>query len=435
MEYLTEKITDEQLALIVPGKINTITARPGQGKTTFSFDDRLLKLARGNKHIIYLVNNNGLKKVLLEKYKNKSKAFEREGGWFSWRNNQLEWTSEEDEDAIHIMCYQTFNAVLVKEGDMWLDDIDLIIWDEWDDYTSFLESELRKAKKLFPKMTKERMMALFQENNDYSVAAFIWRIKNYVLEKRRTLVVALSATPSIAETQFDYYANKIYEGRIEDGYRAKNTFFIEGLAWMIKNNKLDASRKYWCMTPGTIEDLRRLEILVKQAGFNPISFWSPDGKGGQLYPYTDEQKLALHSLTEYGSIPKEYNFVLTTSYIGRGFNLYDKTWQDWICLDKNYPMTQQFVRGRFDIENQYLLEGAQVEAPTVIPAEYYNWHSLPELRELIKEKPLYYETEIGSYKPYLTWNSFIKDERNAGKFEEKKMGQKKTKYYRLIMEG
>ena len=53
--YLSNVITDEDLSKIRPGVFNIIKAPPGYGKTTFMFDDRILKFSRARKHVLYLI--------------------------------------------------------------------------------------------------------------------------------------------------------------------------------------------------------------------------------------------------------------------------------------------------------------------------------------------------------------------------------------------
>jgi len=53
--YLSNVITDEDLNKINPGEFNIIKAPPGYGKTTFMFDDRILKFSRAKKHVLYLI--------------------------------------------------------------------------------------------------------------------------------------------------------------------------------------------------------------------------------------------------------------------------------------------------------------------------------------------------------------------------------------------
>ena len=50
------------------------------------------------------------------------------------------------------------------------------------------------------------------------------------------------------------------------------------------------------------------------------------------------------------------------------------------------------MRARFSPERQYLLESARGLVSFVqkgFPVEYYEWHTVKELKELLNEKPLY----------------------------------------------
>ena len=60
------------------------------------------------------------------------------------------------------MCYQTFAALLRNEGIDWLDDIDLIVWDEFDDFRPYYEKEVSVVKKVLPDFSREKLIALLQ---------------------------------------------------------------------------------------------------------------------------------------------------------------------------------------------------------------------------------------------------------------------------------
>ena len=50
------------------------------------------------------------------------------------------------------------------------------------------------------------------------------------------------------------------------------------------------------------------------------------------------------------------------------------------------------MRARFSPERQYLLESARGLVSFVqcgFPVEYYEWHNTKELKELLKDKPIY----------------------------------------------
>jgi len=37
-----------------------------------------------------------------------------------------------------------------------------------------------------------------------------------------------------------------------------------------------------------------------------------------------------------GKVPDKYDFVITTGVLGRGIDVYDETYQDWICNSNDY---------------------------------------------------------------------------------------------------
>ena len=71
------------------------------------------------------------------------------------------------------MCYQTF-AALLRRSIEWLNDIDLIVWDEFDDIQQYYVAEIKKVKKEFPDLNEARLAALLQEGKHTSIAAFIY---------------------------------------------------------------------------------------------------------------------------------------------------------------------------------------------------------------------------------------------------------------------
>jgi len=66
-------------------------------------------------------------------------------GWFTHRKKSM-WSSEDDVNLIHVMCYQTF-AALLRQDEEWLEDIDLIVWDEFDDIHQYYQAEIKRVKK------------------------------------------------------------------------------------------------------------------------------------------------------------------------------------------------------------------------------------------------------------------------------------------------
>ena len=181
--YLSNIITDDDIERIQPGSFNIIKAPCGIGKTTFMFDDRILSFARAKRHVLYLIHNKATRDFIAANHQDKARVFNDNNynGWFDKRRGGI-WNSEDDEDYVHVMCYQTFAALLRNEGSQWLDDIDLIVWDEFDDIKGYYEKEVKAIQKLLPEFSKEKLVALIQEGRANSVVNFVYQIKTLVLE-------------------------------------------------------------------------------------------------------------------------------------------------------------------------------------------------------------------------------------------------------------
>jgi len=70
------------------------------------FDSRILNFAREKKNIIYLVHNKMMRDNICMRYPNETVQFidADVDGWLAHRSKQV-WSSEEDVNKIHVMCY------------------------------------------------------------------------------------------------------------------------------------------------------------------------------------------------------------------------------------------------------------------------------------------------------------------------------------------
>ena len=392
MEFLSNIIQAEDLLRIQPGEFNILKAPCGYGKTQFMFDERILQLARARKHILYLIQNKATRDMIASLYGQNAVVFtdSSASGWFSNRRGSL-WANEEDEDYVHVMCYQTFAALLRNEGTLWLNDIDLIIWDEFDDIKDYYEGEVRALRKLLPNFSKEELVVLLQKGKPKSVVNFVYQIKELILEPAKIALIAISATPECAAAYFKEYINYIITGELELRYAARHTEFISNLIAAIQDGIFAPDgRKYWCYTK-FVTDALRIEIAVRKQGFNPITLWSETNPNYRNL-YTTEKHLAEQSIKLTGTVPPQYNFVITTGVLGRGVNVYDETYQDWICNSNEYEDVHQYMRARFSPERQYLLESARGLVDFIqhgIPAAYYEWNTVAQLKELFQTQPIY----------------------------------------------
>lgn len=429
MEYLSSVVSNEEIDKIHAGYFNVLSAPRGWGKTTFMFDERILQLAREKKHVLYLIHNKLTRNAIVNNHSDKAIVFESKDGnfgWFDKRNKSL--FSEKDENKVHVMCYQTFAALLRHEGSAWLDDIDLIIWDEFDDIKIYYEREVEQLKKILPNFSRERIIAILQEGRTSSIINFIYQIKTFVLDPCRIKLLAISATPENAAYYFRDYINYILEGKLEERYSVANTIYINNVIDAIKSGVVRLGRKYWCFSPYVTECFR-IETVAKAYGFTTIVLWSESNEDWK-HLLTSERKAALKQIEEHGTLPEQYDFVIVTAVADRSLNIYDTSFQDWICNSSVYEYIGQFGRARFDIERQYLLNSVRGLVDFMqngFPVDYYDWHNLTELRELIENKPIYSK---GINKKKLTSFNAVKKE-YADLWETRKYGKSRITQYRL----
>lgn len=432
MQYLSQIIQEQELNSIQPGLFNVLQAPRGIGKTTFMFDERILSFARHKKHVLYLIHNKISRDAITQNHSDKAKVFTDNNcnGWFEHRRKGL-WTSEDDENYVHVMCYQTFAALLRNEGTEWLDDIDLIVWDEFDDIRKYFMKEVNDLKKQLPDFSIDKITALLEMGNDKSIVAFIYKIKNLILDPAKITLLAVSATPELAANLFADYLNYILKGKIEEVYDAKKTLYIESVASALKNKEIiaDGEHKFWCYTK-YINDILRIETLARQCGFNVLSLWSRDNpKYKELW--TKDKSDAIQLIQKEGLIPPQYDFVIVNDVIGRAIDIVDTDFQDWLCNSQDYEDIGQFIRARFEPERKYLLNNSKQLVSFIqegIPSTYYEWHYIAELRELIIEQPLY----RSEGKPFKSWNEARKYFEEQGQIEERIYGKGRMKQYRFV---
>lgn len=429
-KYLSNIITEEEIKSIAPGAFNVIAAPCGWGKTTFMFDDRILSLARTKKNVLYLVHNMVMREKIAQSNLDDVAIFESADNldaWFEHRDGKA-FTLAEDDNKIRVMCYQTFAALLRKAGTHWLQDIDLIIWDEFDDIRTYYKKDIQKLKKALPIFSEERLASLLQEGNPNSVVNFVYQIKTHILEPAKITLIAISASPEKAAIYFKEYINYILEGQLEQKFYAQETIFVNSICDAIREKTIAVGKKYWCYTTYVHEGFR-IANMSQAYGFHPLVLWSEKNEKWR-HLMTDERREALRCIEEERDLPPEYDMVIITAVGGRGINIYDTSFQDWICDSDIYEDIIQYMRARFCPARQILLEKARglIDFEQKgFPIDYYEWHTLEELRKLVKEKPIF--SKSGDKKKLVSFNAIKKEYPDL--FENRRYGTKHLSQYRI----
>lgn len=439
-QFLSDIITDQELDKLRPGAFNILRAPRGWGKTTFMFDDRILRLARAKKNVVYLVHTKILRDKICMQYPEYTRPLVDKDldGWLAHRTKGF-WTIEEDVCYIRVMCYQTFASILRQDTD-WLQDIDIIIWDEFDDIQQYYNQEIKRIKKTLPKLSDERAASILEEGSDTSVVAFVYKIHQLVLDPAHIILIAVSATPEIAAQLFSDRVNYILNGRLEEIFDARFTYYINNIAEYFKQEIVTprADMCPWIYTP-RISDIQRLAEICRAKGFSVLTLWS-DANRNWSYLMTDEIREAIAYIQETNKVPEKYNCVITNQVMGRGMDIYDTRFQDWFCDSNEYADIAQFIRARYQPENKYLLSSTRgliefVRSDTHFPECYYQWHYKEEIMQLLQTSPIY-NKEYNKQLP--NWSQVVKEWGDVIKFEERKYGAKRLKQYRiggLIVEG
>ena len=431
--FLTEIVTDDDLSKIRPGCFNVLAAPRGWGKTTFMFDPRILQLARDRKHIVYLVHNRAMRADIHKRYPAETVEFidAAADSWLASHGRKM-WDAAAELDKIHVMCYQTFAAMLRRDT-TWLDDIDLIVWDEFDDVYQYYQAEIAKVKREFPDLKEERLAALLQEGRHSSIAAFIYQIQTMILEPARIRLLAISATPEVAAPIFGDCINYILSGRLHEIYDARETIYVESIASAVLNGTIVPNNNMcpWVFTP-RIADILRLAELFKSRGFNVLMLWSFDNTNWRGY-VTPELQRDMAIVHKTGFVPAQYNCVITNQVTGRGIDIYDPRFQDWLCDSLSYADIGQFIRARYEPARKYILNAARglidfVRDDGHFPAFYYGWHTKDEIKEQLAVSPIYTK----DYKKQLsTWTAVKKEWADEFEFEERRYGTNHIKQYRV----
>ena len=438
-QYISNVITEKDLNGILPGQFNVLCAPCGSGKTTFMFDDRILNFARAKKHILYLIHNTVTRDFIAKTHFDKARVYDDHNSsiWLESREDPKRklWSveGEDDEDYVHVMCYQTFAALIRKGGIKWLDDIDLIVWDEFDDFRGFYETEVKQLKKLLPNFSREKLVALLQEGRSTSVVNFIYQLKVSVLDPGKIRLIAVSASPEMAAGYFQSYLHYILSGKLECIYDAKATLFISGVKEALLQGCFthDKFHRYWCFTK-YIGEGREIESAARRAGFNVILLWS-ENNSKYRSQYSDEKRLVTKAIRDEHIVPNKYDFIITTGVLGRGIDVYDTSIQDWICDSTDYEDVIQFNRARFAPERQYLLEPVRGFVNFIrdgFNVEFYEWHNKEEIQDLINKYPVFKPNSESSR--IVTFSEFKKEYEES--LEKRKYGRNKIMQYRLHKE-
>ena len=355
------------------GDYNIINCGTRTGKTYWAMNN-LVQFTRDGLYsrILFLVDTTALKNQILTDYSDT--CIEVEELWA----NQHDSNWGEKINKIGIMCYQGLGAKMINEDIDFLENIDVICWDECDSIFDFATQAFVKARKTdFARKSVSNAEVLygiqaFSTKKEYMPLILLGGWEN-IIEDGRIMCIGLSASP---ERHYAYYKSLVaasYQGKLETGYRLANDIYFCDVIQHVNQLIPETDKGYWCFSP-LIEPNQRLVQAANNRGFHAIELHSPNNLDK---PLTQEQLRVYNIVVATGMIPPEYDFVVVNKALARGINIIDKRFTHVIIDSINKVDRIQAARQTFEYQRHL-----KVLAPK-IPDEFLNiWLPVNKCREL-----------------------------------------------------
>lgn len=352
------------------GYYNIIDCGIRTGKTYWAVNN-LKQFSRDGKlnRILFLVDTTALKESILAKYENCTNAD-------SFWENSSSWG--ENTNKIGVMCYQALGMRVIKDDISFLDNIDVICWDECDSIFNFATQAFVKARAhdfARKNVSNAEVLSIIQQyssNKDYMPLVLLGAWERIIVEGR-VMCIGLSASPERARQYYASLVSASNQGKLEAGYRMAEDIYFYNLAEHVRQLKPCPGHGYWCYSPWIGKNKLLVEI-ANQGGFHAIelhSLTNPD------YPSTEEQVRVYNCISATGLIPLEYDFVIVNSTMERGVDIVDKRFDSVIIDSTDSTVRIQAARQTFEYTRHL-----KVFAPEV-PKEYKDrWLTVTECRTL-----------------------------------------------------
>ena len=374
------------------GDFNVLDCGIRTGKTYWAINN-LTQFTRDGKlnRVVFMVDTTALKDQILNEYPNQ--CVEADDVWERYPGS---WVSDVP-DKIGIMCYQRFGQKCVKNDLDWLENIDVICWDECDsvfDYAAKAFAEARK--KDYGRGSNAELLVAIQRysiNKNYMPLVLLGQWERIVNEGR-IMCIGLSASPARAYNYYRSLVSASYQGKLEANYRAAEDIYFYNLKEHCMKLLPIPGKGYWCYSP-FIQSNQALVRILNDIGFNAIEIHSPNNKD---YPLNDEQKQVWDMIVNTGMVPLKYDFVIVNRALARGITITDERF-DNVIIDSFYQEDRiQAARQTFQYQRHL-----KVFAPA-IPDEYLNvWLTVSTCRQLAAEMAVPELDKANSGKP-MTWN-------------------------------
>lgn len=401
MEVTQTTVTDLQNTnqlVFRRGDYNVLDCGVRTGKTYWAVHN-LQQFTRDGQlnRILFLVDTTALRDQIVEQYSD------------SCTNADMFWENPsswgESINKIGVMCYQALGQRALRDELQFLDNIDVICWDECDSVFDFATKAFAKARKTdFAREDVSNMQVLaviqsFSTKKEYMPLVVLGEWQR-LIEDGRIMCIGLSATPERAYAYYKSLVSASYQGKLEVGYRIADDIYFTNVIEHVQQLQPELNKGYWCFSP-FIEPNQRLVAAARARGFNAIELHSPNNLDK---PMTEEQLRVYNTVVATGMVPPEYDFVIVNKALARGITIVDQRFNHLIIDSINKVDRIQAARQTFPYQRHL-----KVLAPE-IPEEYLNcWLPVEQCRELAEymnvPEP---DSARRQHAPILTWNK-LKD--------------------------
>lgn len=377
---------------------NIIDCGTRTGKTYWAVNNLQDWTRDGQLHrVLYLVDTTSLKDQILELYGDQ--CADADTYW----ENPSSWG--ETIEKIGVMCYQSLGQHALKDDFAFLDNVDVICWDECDSIFDFATAAFTKARKTdFARKdaSNAEILSIIQQyssKKEYMPLVLLGAWER-LINQGRILCIGLSASPERARVFYSSLVSASNQGKLEAGYRIAADIYFTNILEHVKKLQPEPGHGYWCYSP-FIEPNLGIVAAAERQGFKAIELHSMNNTDK---PMNEEQKRVYNCIVATGMVPQEYDFVVVNKALARGINIVDRRF-DSVIID-SYDRADRIQAPRQTFTYQRHLRTFCDK----IPDEYLNrWLTIQECRELaeLMSIPSLDKANKNSSK-IMTWNA-LKD--------------------------
>ena len=380
------------------GDYNILDCGIRTGKTYWAINNLASFTRDGNlNRVLFLVDTTALKDQLIQEYGDSCVEADN-----LWEHRPGTW-SFEDRKKIGVMCYQKLGQKCINEDLDWLEEIDVICWDECDSIFDFATQAFVRAKKTdYGRGSNAEILVSIQKHStkkEYMPLILLGQWEK-IVNAGRIMCIGLSASPERAYAYYKSLVATSYQGKLEAHYKATEDIYFYNLKEHCMKLVPLPGKGYWCYSP-FITSNQALVRILNDSGFNAIEIHSPNNKD---YPLTDEQKRVWNMIISTGMVPMEYDFVIVNKALARGITITDTRF-DNVIIDSFYQEDRiQAARQTFQYQRHL-----KVFAPA-IPEDFLNqWITVDKCRELAESMAVPEMDKVNKNgSKIMTWNK-LKD--------------------------